>query len=91
MPFDGTHLSPVTQALIAGRRRIEEGWCQGVMRTWGAVCAVGAISRNPKALEVLQRAIGEGCYIPKWNDMPGRSKEDVLDLYDRAIALSLNS
>jgi hypothetical protein len=88
MPFDGTRLTPVTQALIAGRRRIEDGWCQGVMRRRGAVCAIGAISRNAGALEVLYRAFGEG-HIPKWNDTPGRSKEDVLALYDRAITLSL--
>jgi hypothetical protein len=91
MPFDGTQLSPVTQALIAGRRRIEEGWCQGSMRTREGVCAIGAISYNPKAIEVLYRAFGEDRYIPKWNDAPGRSKEEVLALYDRAIALSLNS
>jgi hypothetical protein len=91
MPFDGTQLSPVTQALIAGRRRIEEGWCQGAMRTREGVCAVGAISYNPKAVEVLYRAFGGRSSIPRWNDTPGRSREDVLALYDRAIALSLNS
>jgi hypothetical protein len=80
----------VTQALIAGRRRIEEGWCQGAVRKRGAVCAMGAISDNVEALVVLYRAFG-GPGIPRWNDMPGRSKEDVLALYDRAIALSLNS
>jgi hypothetical protein len=43
-----------------------------------------------KAFWCLQRALGEDQGIPHWNDAPGRSKEDVLDLYDRAIAMSLN-
>jgi hypothetical protein len=33
MPFDGTELSPVTQALIEARQRIEAGWCQGRAHT----------------------------------------------------------
>jgi hypothetical protein len=90
MPFDGTHLSPVTQALIAGRRRIETGWCQGAMRTRDGVCAVGAVSFNEDALRILQRALGRDG-VPSWNDTPTRTKHDVLALYDRAIALSLNS
>jgi hypothetical protein len=89
MPFDGTELSPTTQALIAGRRRIEVGWCQGAMRTREGVCAVGAVSFHVDALRVLQTALGRDG-IPGWNDIPTRTKDDVLALYDRAIALSLN-
>jgi hypothetical protein len=91
MPFDGIDLSATTQALIRGRRRIEAGWCQGVMRTRKAVCAVGAVSSDDKALRMLHRAFGRQGGLPDWNDEPTRTKDDVLSLYDRAIALSLNT
>lgn len=89
MPFDGTELSPITQALIRGRQRIEAGWCQRAMRTREGVCAVAAVSFHADALRMLQRALGRDG-VPVWNDAPTRTKDDVLCLYDRAIALSLN-
>jgi predicted Fe-S protein YdhL (DUF1289 family) len=87
MPLDGTHLSPTTQALIAGRRLIENGWCQGAMRSRDGVCAVGAIGFHADALRVLQLALGRDS-IARWNDEPATTREDVLGLYDRAITLS---
>ncbi len=91
MPFDGTQLSPTTQALIEGRRRIEAGWCQKTMRTREGVCAVAAVSHCPDAVTTtLQKALGRW-NIAAWNDEPDRTKQDVLALYDRAIAISLNS
>ena len=96
MPFDGIELSPITKTLMKGRKRIEAGWCQGAFRMGGAVCAVGAVSEDPDdpvvstALKVLESAFGSAVTdIPEWNDSPDRTKEEVLALYDRAIALSL--
>jgi len=88
MPFDGTTLSRTTLALMNGRRRIERGWCQGVLNRGDEVCAIGAM-KDHIALEMLMEAHGKTGLID-WNDEPGRTKEDVLELYDRAIALSLN-
>src|SRR5712664_469512 len=90
MPFDGTQLSQTTQALIDGRRRIEAGWIQGGMRSRDGVCLVGSISSEPEAQRLLQLALGSDVIPAWWNDTPGRTKEDVLALYDRAISLSLN-
>jgi len=91
MPFDGTELSPVTQALIVGRRKIELGWCQGAGRVRGSVCAAVAISEAPaEAVLLLQRIVGTP-YIADWNDVPGRTKDEILAAYDRAITLSFQS
>jgi hypothetical protein len=90
MPFDGTQLSPATQALIEGRQQIEAGWCQGIARMAGAVCTAAAVSHSLNAIQMLYRALGHE-RIVDFNDAADRTKEDVLDLYDRAIALSLNA
>jgi hypothetical protein len=102
MPFDGTQLAPVTKALIAGRRKLEKGWIQGGLRRSDGVCAVGALGSHSEyeacitmmhALGVLQNAFWDigvrDQSIPEWNDSPNRKCDDVLALYDRAIALSL--
>ena len=95
------YLSPVACALMRGRSRIERGWCQGKMASPTGVCAIGALSgavvyghEAERAVKILNLAIGEGSSqswhdVIRWNDAPGRTKEEVLDLYDRAIALAL--
>ena len=89
MPFDGTELSPVTQALIKGKRRIEAGWCQHAGRARGMVCAAVAIGDAPiESVLLFQRAIGT-LHIADWNDAPGRTKEEVLAAYDLAISASM--
>lgn len=101
MPFDGTNLGAVTRVLIEGRRRVAESWCQGTWRGWsvsGGHCAVFAISRQnagettPVALAALARAVygsNDPQGIVPWNDAPGRTKEEVLAAYDRAIAAAM--
>jgi hypothetical protein len=89
LPFDGLSLSPVTRALIAGRERIERGWCQNAGRLGDSVCAGVAIG-DVVALGVFREAIGHHD-ISFWNDSPKRTKEDVLNTFDRAIALSMNA
>ncbi|SRR6266550_3987434 len=105
MPFDGTQLSRTTLALMEGRRRIEAGWCQRHLRIGDSFCAVGAVRSNYiHAFDILQEALGFGRLVTPdvhwnkdspgrlahWNDAPGRTKDDVLALYDRAIAISMN-
>lgn len=94
MPFDGTKLDDVTKLLIEGRERIERGWCQGVMRKLGAVCMVGALYEGTigsdgniyfNAELRLQRGAGTDD-LPRWNDAPERTKDEVLQAFDRAIA-----
>lgn len=93
MPFDGAHLSSTTQALIEGRRQIEIGWCQHKAVDGSAVCMVSALPRvrgsfHPAAVQILTEVVG--CYPPLWQDMPGRTLDEVLAAYDRAIELPLS-
>ena len=96
--------------LREGRRRIEQGWCQGswaqdadgnATNPWrpGAVCwcATGALLNDGanddgsgwwEATARLKTVLGEqqrGDDVPGWNDARGRTRKEVLDLYDRAI------
>ncbi len=97
MPFDGTNLDESTQLLIEGRERVERGWCQGKMRGWGKVCAMGAIwpmnriiteTAYEGAYARLHRAVGgrPEWGVPQWNDVPGRTQDEVLAAFDKAIA-----
>lgn len=43
--------------------------------------------RNTKVSEYIQAVIGENS-IQSWNDQPERTKEDVLEALDKAIALA---
>jgi hypothetical protein len=101
MPFDGAHyqvLSPVTQMLIDGRQRVEDGWSQRVMRRRGAVCMVGSLtitdyedycSAEQSMLEAIHALGYAYSSVVAFNDDPRRTKEQVLEVYDTAIALSM--
>lgn len=61
------------------------GWTQGALQLdTGEVCAMGAISRCATdalpgwAFKSLSRYLDRQI-IPKWNDQPGRTKQEVLD------------
>lgn len=95
MPFDGTKLDDVTKLLIEGRERIEQGWCQHKTRERGAVCVIGALHDGRSgvdepyyaAMRRLGRAVGLAwSLLPLWNDAPGRTKDEVLAAFDKAIA-----
>jgi hypothetical protein len=53
-------------------------------------CAATAVGENRDAMLVLLREIevpfGTVFDLYEWNDAPGRTKAEVLSLYDRAIA-----
>lgn len=69
----------------------EYGWCQG---TYGddsvGYCIMGATSEAcPRGIpwssivDTLQGLVT--CRLSAWNDAPGRTKEEVIDLLDSAI------
>ena len=89
------------EALIAARALVEKGWCQAAdARDAGGLecasrdaeaacwCLSGAIHRacdglaEDDAWDVLASLVGDPV---EWNDTPGRSKEEVLALFDKAI------
>jgi hypothetical protein len=101
MPFDGTNYetpSPVTQMLIDGRQRVQNGWSQRIMRRRGAVCMIGSLTITDYEVfviadKVILEAIHElGYFYPSvvaFNDDPWRTKEQILEVYDVAIANSM--
>jgi hypothetical protein len=103
MPFDGANyqiLSPVTHMLMDGRQRVQNGWSQGVMRQRGSACMIGSLTITDYevfavAENLMIEAIHELGYpyssIVPFNDDLRRTKEQVLEVYDTAIALSMPS
>jgi hypothetical protein len=101
MPFDGTHYetaSPVTQMLIDGRQQVQRGWCQRIMRQRGASCMIGSLAITDfeifsRAEKFILEAIDDLGYshssVASFNDDTCRTKEEVLEVYDRAVELSL--
>lgn len=102
MPFDGnTYADPRLNGLRIARARIAKNWCQDceikIERRWYApwsfktsYCAIGAIEDKEDLRMVLLHQLGIpfGDYddIADWNDAPDRTKEEVLELFDEAIA-----
>jgi len=76
----------------AKQELLTRGWCQGVMQNErGEVCAMGAVfltdpdqDRCYEALNVFGNIVHTP--VPFWNDAPGRTPEQVLALFDAAIA-----
>jgi|SRR5947207_929590 len=89
---------PVIQVLLRGRGNIEQGWCQGTARTREGVCLIASLHGAPnyetyvEAHKLLLRAIGETGFarggILEFNDAPGRTKDEVLAVCDRALELA---
>lgn len=101
MPFDGSRYvqgSAVTRMLVESRGQVEQGWCQQAARQRGAVCMIGSFTIEDFALfveaeDLLLQAIASVGYphptVVQFNDDAGRTKQQVLDVYDRAIERSL--
>jgi len=85
-------MSNSTTVLEQGKKRIEKyGWTQfsnGNRRhgfcVYGAITAEGGLTHQ--AYLYLQDCIGKRPV--DWNDEKGRTKEEVLELFDKAIELS---
>ena len=59
-------------------------WCiMGAI--WKACGSIDAI-HGEKAEAVIRDILDEK-YISQWNDKPGRTKQEVLDLFDKAISI----
>lgn len=85
--------------LIKARRLIARGWCQGQAREQrlfgNSYCTLGALAKaagrnyySGKAFGAIQSEVLKQDYasgIVTWNDAPGRTQQEVLDLFDRAI------
>lgn len=73
---------------------LEDGWTQGTMENWqGEVCLSQALAKATthasdytKTIGVLQMMVDSP--VTHWNDEPGRTLGQVLDLLDEAIALT---
>lgn len=103
MPFDGSKhafTAPVTRMLVEGKRQVEQGWCQHATRQRGAVCMIGSFTIEDHALftkaeGLLLQAIGSLGYrhatVAQFNDDALRTKQQVLDIYDRAIQRSMTA
>lgn len=87
----------VVETLRAGRNIIDRlGWRQGPYNLGGGRrCAQDALivvsapdnDKIDASDALLAQAIALGVRsVVTWNDAPGRTKEDVLALYDKAIA-----
>jgi len=105
MPFESVNIEPeVVRHLRAARQYMSEhGWIQNASRDMhGNVCTMGAIyATTPNEIQLrtrlhqslvlaLDAKLGFGCSVAAWNDLEGRTKEDVLKLYDDAIELELS-
>jgi hypothetical protein len=100
MPFDGSRFEtvrPVTRMLIEGRQQVATGWCQGSMRQRGAACMIGSLAvsdydqfaaAEALLLEAIRKLGHSHPTVAGFNDDPQRTKEQILQVYDRAIAES---
>ena|SRR5438105_9468121 len=101
MPFDcSTYdvVSPVSQMLREGREQVQRGWCQRIMRQRGSVCMIGSLNIIDFEVfatteKLMLEAIDDLGYsystVAAFNDDFCRTKEQVLEVYDRAIELSM--
>lgn len=88
-----------SELLGEARDELANGWTQGTYATsQGSVCAVGAIERAAlrnmdivaagKAQQEINRLTQEiygDSRVQVFNDRPGTTKQDVLDLFDKCI------
>lgn len=80
----------VHETLCKARNLIDRhGWCQHSFARGGMYCTLGAIKAVAKldyqCREVLLSVLKVES-VANWNDAPGRTKQEVLDAFDRAIA-----
>lgn len=98
MPFDSTpqtdtDLEPWQRVLLDAAGRVRQGWCQGDYEdSQGGVCAMQAttlhgfmhgLTARRHLKDYLERT-GQCRSIPRWNDQPGRTAEEVATAMERA-------
>lgn len=100
MPFDGSRYTAdaVVAALKDARSRVDRAWCGGKARDRGdKVCLMVAIYEasnydaeiSHKSAELVAEVVGRRypAAVPNiifFNDAPGRTREQVIDVLDRA-------
>ena len=101
MPLDGTGYGGSLVAALRAAREYIAGhrWCQHASRKGDAVCALGglfAVTEDEETrlagqfalretLELREGWEGWDVSVSLWNDRAGRTKMEVLDLYDETI------
>lgn len=74
------------------QRLTERGWCQGSFEDKdGRCCALGVMGRVDdfqstaftEAVRYVAMEIGDDMSIIGWNDNPGRTKEEVISLFQK--------
>lgn len=88
----------VSELLGEARDELAMGWTKGAYSHNGSVCAVGAIervalrtmdvvaaARAQAEVDRLAREIYGDSRVQEFNDRYSTSKQDVLDLFDKAI------
>ena len=93
---DKTEAELIRDVLIEARALIEKGWCQfrsftidGIITSFcssGAIRFAGERFLNSLVFERFRLANNMSSVIPDWNDHPSRTKQEVLDAFDKAIA-----
>lgn len=88
----------VKEDLIKTRAKIAAGWCQGASARnakgeavsfciLGAFMASGVACSGPTSYALAKVATpGNLGVLARYNDTPGRTKEEVLAVFDKAIA-----
>lgn len=90
-------LDPVSKTLLDAADYIEEhGWCQEFMWADGRVCALGAILiakgtglSGPR--DRLMAFLKNPESITKWNDAPGRTKDEVVSALREAALMEVST
>jgi hypothetical protein len=101
MPFDEVNLNETAAHLLRAKHYIvEHGWCScGLRGPHGEVCMVAALIGTQKkmlgrSLDLIESILAarqqpHSVGIGSWNDTPGRTLDEVFDVFDRAIALAM--
>lgn len=88
-----TLLEPWRKTLLDAADYMERnGHCQGAYQRDGAVCVLGAIIKTTDGRFDRSSAAIELCKylhihdLPRWNDQPGRTKAEVVDVMRECAA-----
>ena len=100
MPLDEHQrdIAPEEDRHLRAAEEVRKGWCQRIDEDrQGNTCALGALRKSnrwnlrtvyPKARAKLEKTIGIGQgEIPRWNDAPGRTAEEVATMMERAAGV----
>lgn len=90
-------MNDLKKALIAARSNIDtpEKWIKGALKGENnTCCTVGAIykvspiaSLHYRIMRILVKITGNNS-LAAWNDAEERTHQDILDLFDKAIAIA---